>query len=54
MIKLEQRLIALTKRLAVARESDDVELIEQLEDEIDEIEFELEQQYYRDYSDEQY
>jgi len=44
-MKLEQRLGELTKQLAAARRDDDVPLIEQLEDEIDELEYQLEQQF---------
>jgi len=50
MNKLEQRLTDLTKRLATARKSGDVEVIESIEDEIDEVEYELERVFNNQYS----
>jgi hypothetical protein len=44
-MKLEQKLIELTKALGRAREAGDQETIEELEDEIEEVEFQLEQEY---------
>lgn len=52
MNKLEQRLSDLTRQLGVARENKDTESIESIEDEIDEVEFELEQEYENTYGDE--
>lgn len=51
MNKLEQRLSDLTKRLATARITNNEEVIEELEDEIAEVEFELEQEYESRYGD---
>jgi HAMP domain-containing protein len=45
VMKLEQRLIELTKALGRAREAGDQDEIEELEDEIEELEYQLEQQY---------
>lgn len=46
-MKLEQRLIELSKQLGRAREAGDQELAEELEDKIDEIEYQLEEEYER-------
>lgn len=51
MNKLEQRLSDLTKQLAAARRDKDEELIEELEDEIAELEYDLEEEYSNRYSD---
>lgn len=51
MNKLEQRLSDLTRQLGVARQNKDTEAAEELEDEIAEIEYELEQEYENRYSD---
>ena len=51
MNKLEQRLSDLTKQLASARRDKDNDLIEELEDEIAELEYELEEEYASRYSD---
>jgi len=51
MRKLEQRLSDLTKQLASARRDKDNDLIEELEDEIAEVEYELEEEYSSRYSD---
>lgn len=44
-MKLEQRLAELTKQLASARRDGDEALVEELEDRIDEVEYELEEEY---------
>jgi hypothetical protein len=44
-MKLEQKLAELTKELGRAREINDQAAVEELEDEIEEVEYELEQQY---------
>lgn len=49
-MKLEQRLADLTKQLGRAREAGDTQAVEELEDEIEELEYELEQEY-NDYFD---
>ena len=51
MNKLEQRLSDLTRQLATARLNKDQEAIEELEDEIAELEFDLEQEYNKRYQD---
>jgi len=51
MNKLEQRLSDLTRQLASARRDKNQELIEELEDTIAEVEFEIEEEYERRYSD---
>lgn len=43
-MKLEQRLIELSKKLGKAREDGDQNLIEDLEDRIDEVQYELEEE----------
>lgn len=50
MNKLEQRLIKLTKELAFARENKNQDEIERLEDEIEYVEFELEEFFENQYS----
>ncbi len=51
MNKLEQKLSDLTKQLAAARRDKNEDLIEELEDEIAEVEFDLEEEYSNRYSD---
>jgi len=51
MNKLEQRLSDLTKRLATARKNEDADVIEAIEDEIAEVEYELESVYTTRYDD---
>ena len=51
MNKLEQRLSDLTRQLAAARRDKDAELIEELEDEIAEVEYDLESEYSSKYND---
>lgn len=51
MNKLEQRLIDLTKQLASARITKNEDLIADLEDKIDEVEYQLEESYNRHYTD---
>lgn len=48
-MKLAQRLSDLTKQLASARRDGNAELIEELEDTIDEVEYEMEEEYNRRY-----
>lgn len=43
-MKLEQRLIELSKKLGKAREAGDQSLVEDLEDRIDEVQYELEEE----------
>jgi len=51
MNKLEQRLIDLTKQLGIARLNKDQEAVEDLEDQIAELEYDLEQEYSKRYQD---
>jgi hypothetical protein len=51
MNKLEQKLSDLTKALATARYNQNEEMIESIEDEIAEIEYQLEEEYNRRYDD---
>lgn len=51
-MKLEQRLISLTRQLANARRDNDVETIERLEDEIDWVEIQLEEELDSRYAEE--
>jgi len=51
MNKMEQRLTDLTKTLASARSRKDQEQIEVIEDEIAELEYQLEQEYNREFGD---
>jgi len=51
MNKLEQRLIDLTKQLGTARLNKDQAAIEDLEDQIAELEYDLEQEYNQRYND---
>lgn len=46
-MKLEQRLIELSKKLGKAREDGDQQAIEDLEDRIDEVQYEIEEEYER-------
>ena len=48
-MKLEQKLSALTRKLADARRDANVDEIERLEDEIDRVELELEEEFDRRY-----
>jgi len=50
MNKLEQRLSDLTRQLSAARRDKNHELIEELEDEIAELEYDLEEEYSSKYA----
>lgn len=50
MTRLEQRLTELLKALSTANQRGDIEEIENLEDEIAEVEFEIEEEYSKQYN----
>jgi len=54
MNKLEQKLVDLTKYLRFAREQQDYARVAELEDEIEELEYEIDQEANRNYGDDRY